>query len=408
MAIALEQSAVTQTSDNTTSYESDPITIGSGSDRLLVAVLHGYKDAGADPGTINSVTFGAAGRAAGTGTALTVQVSMDGTQRCWTAIATLVAPPSGAGTVQIEYAIGQRANGIGLAEFSGVDQTAPVASVDSMISAPPGALSFTTANDGAMIVSGLGGDSGNSGPFSVSPGTELYDEPTGGTGFNDTSLAAAITPVATAGAQDITWTWTKGQAIAAAIELVPAATAGGGVALDGTLSVTSAISGALSQQVGLAGTLSASSSLTGALDVLGQMLLSGTIQAQSSAEGTLSQIMQVSGQVNASSDLSGLLGLLQPLAGSIAGQSATVGTLTQVMGLAGSIDSTTAAVAALWLDLSLSGDIEAASTLEGALSGAVTVNHQYLVVDAIRLRAALSGTPTLQAALDGALSIKPN
>ncbi len=193
------------------------ITIGSGSDKLAVVAIHGYKNSAGDTQTITSVTLG--------GVAMTQQVFQTNTNsKNFFAIYTLVNPTAGSKDVQVITGASNRAMAVTVAEYTGADQTNPITSSDFDIftgsSASATTLNLTTSNANTIMFAASSVDTGTYTHTVTGDTTERVDGVTGGTGSSDCSYCTSTGVIAAAGAASATHTWgTNDQWAAAAIEI---------------------------------------------------------------------------------------------------------------------------------------------------------------------------------------------
>ena len=112
------------TTNNAASYESNAITIGSGANRLLVAAIAIATGPNGVTLAAPRATFGTAGRALGTGTAMVLRGPYNTSgRRTQVIFAILPAPATGTGTVQFDSGTSMVACLFQLYEFTGANQT---------------------------------------------------------------------------------------------------------------------------------------------------------------------------------------------------------------------------------------------------------------------------------------------
>lgn len=200
-------------------YEANSITIGSGSNRVLVFAWCAGTSANAADLTGTEATFGTAARSWLTGTTMTMFGPFNvGGRRTQVGFAVLVNPPSGAGTVQIEWkqtggtllATALGAVGCWSFEFTGADQT-----VGNYAAFGAGATSATSETTSGTVAAGamisalniLGAD--YTGEISASVGTlEGTVASEGVSGFGDGSYAFSSETGVSAGTDGGGFSWT--------------------------------------------------------------------------------------------------------------------------------------------------------------------------------------------------------
>ncbi|MGV6849925.1 MAG: hypothetical protein ACWA5A_16255 [Marinibacterium sp.] len=192
--------------------ESGTITIGSGTNRMLVAMVPLYADTNSQVIT-PTATFGGAGRAEGTGTAMTeIVLGVPQTRRVRFHVFALPAPAAGAGTVQVSPGGQRRGLGVKIYELTDVDQS-PVNAVAAYARTIPGTsvdVGVTTTQPNAVTLNGLIIQSGDYTAELAVTGGQIQDEAvaSGTSGFSDFTAAWGTRTVAVPGADTAGWTWT--------------------------------------------------------------------------------------------------------------------------------------------------------------------------------------------------------
>lgn len=218
---SVKQSAVViNSSSSLTDYTGSSFTVGSGTNRVLVAVIHGYMNtAGTLPAA--TVTFG--------GVAMTERLApVHSGNREYGAIYTLTNPTAGAGTLNIVTDLSNRAMAVTLYEVENVDQTTPAVWTGSdtdPLSRTAASFARTTAANNALLISGLTLDSGAlSAEIGITGGATIATQSeTGILASSDVSFASAYELVATAGADGHGYSWTTADVCTlVAIELAAA------------------------------------------------------------------------------------------------------------------------------------------------------------------------------------------
>jgi len=206
--IRVERSAVTVSSSGGPAYAGSEFVVGDADDRVLVALVHGYSAAaGAVPDDV-SISF----RGAAMTPALAPATDADLDHREWVAAYVLAAPPSGPGTLALDWSSSTRACAVTLVEVSGVDQAAPVVASGIVESGIDAALAFTrpAAAEGSLLLSALAINSGGRGAdIGVTGGaTELRKGETGSRATSDVSFATASQTVTAGGPKGHGYAWT--------------------------------------------------------------------------------------------------------------------------------------------------------------------------------------------------------
>lgn len=222
MAISLVNSTngVNSTTNQTTYTTSNYTPASNGN--VLAVCIHGLKDAAPDALSFSAVTWGGVDVSANQEV-----IVIDST--AWAAIYVITSPGTTAQTFSYTVTNTQRSGVIDITEWSGVDTTNPVTSTDTDITAGtgPSVLSFTTSDNGAVVIGNSTIRGGARAPFTPESGTtEITDGQTsGGTDFNDITWSSYYAVDAVAGAITIGTTWAVSTAVAAhvGVELKPAA-----------------------------------------------------------------------------------------------------------------------------------------------------------------------------------------
>ena len=228
-APAIEQQVAAYSSSATivagAALETSAITIGTGANRMLVAAVATGTPGANDDLTNCTATFGASGRAQGTGAAMTLLPAGSGNRRTHVLFFALSAPASGTGTVQITANNDNITCGrVQLYELSGADQTiGNVLQAGSvLIDQTAHSAQITTASSNMLLLSALG--------LEPQGGTDLSTElSTSGAhtedarGFTGSPLASSDICFAFAhdvrvapGADTAGWTWTTAADVAIA------------------------------------------------------------------------------------------------------------------------------------------------------------------------------------------------
>ncbi|MEM1340718.1 MAG: fibronectin type III domain-containing protein [Pseudomonadota bacterium] len=220
-APVIEQQLAAYNSSNTinagSALETSPLTIGTSTNRMLIAAVTAGTPGANDDLTNCTATFGAAGRTQGTGTSMTLLPAGSGNRRTHTLFFALPAPASGAGTVQITAGNDNMTCGaVRLYEVSGVDQTVGniLEAGSVMIDQTAQSAQLTTPSDSMLTLAALGLEPQGGvdlSPELVTSGGHTEDA----SGFTGTPLATsdicfafASGVIATAGADTAGWAWT--------------------------------------------------------------------------------------------------------------------------------------------------------------------------------------------------------
>lgn len=215
MALTLVQSvSVRNSSATVSSFTGSSVTVGSGTNRVLLILIQGYLDSGS--GTIGASAVTHNGQSA------TKAITSPQNSRNWSEIWYIIAPTSGAGTTSVTYTNSQRATNVEVQEWTGADQTAPIPTTASgSTTNTTVSVALTTANNGSAIVANLSVESDET-PVTVSAGGGTLDRSaaTGTAEFNDVTAGVAHEIVATAGADGFDFSWsTTERATWSAVEL---------------------------------------------------------------------------------------------------------------------------------------------------------------------------------------------
>ena len=206
------------------------ITIGTGANRAMIVALTFMVISDTADSTGISFTFGAPGRALGTGTVMTVlgQIHGAGPKRARTIIAALLNPPSGAGTVQVMApgAVPQSAVAWAI-EVANAKQSL----ANWIIGAGAGGTANVTARSSAITSAAANSlhvgaatvYSGNwASEFAASNAATLAAaEGTGSSSFSDHSAALLTKAVPAVGADTIGVTWATAQIASILDVMVP-------------------------------------------------------------------------------------------------------------------------------------------------------------------------------------------
>lgn len=204
--------------------ESNALTVGSGPNRVILAMIQFGMTANTDVATGTTVTWGASGRTQGTGTAMDIIASegLDGTKRRTRIIwAILINPPSGAGTVQVQYKDGSAAavnttcSVLTVSEWNDANQTLANYTAGGLTNGNSGTnvtsrtTSLTTLLANTTLLTAvcvLSGDFTND--LAVSGGSTLtLTDRTGTTNTSDITVGLSTEVVAAAQADGNGWTW---------------------------------------------------------------------------------------------------------------------------------------------------------------------------------------------------------
>jgi len=183
-------------------------------------------------------------------------------------------------------------------------------------------------------------------------------------------------------------------------------TAGSGADLEGSVSATSTVSGALSVGKPLAGEVSASSAASGALSV--SKPLAGAIAAASTVAGALSVGKFLSGTVAAESSAAATISVEKPLAGNVTATSSACGELSGSASLSGSVSASSAASGSLSVGKPLSGLVSAVSTASGTLAGSADLSGSIIATSSasgsLSVGKPLSGSVHAESSTSGELT----
>ena len=199
------QSSASLSSYTTGTNGGSNYTVGSGSNRAIFIIVHGYLDSSANAAGCASVTHN--GQSAVTIGALPKVV------RTWLEIWHIENPTAGAGGTTVATNALQRALQVTVVEANDVDQTNPVHATFASYTAAGGLtkqFALTTHAANALLIAGVAIQAG-AGAFSASDGGTLAQSgQTGSLGTNDVSGGVAYEAIATAQAETLSITWTNG------------------------------------------------------------------------------------------------------------------------------------------------------------------------------------------------------
>ena len=214
--ITVEQIAEVVNSTGNSPYTGSSFTIGSAANRVLVAVVHGYRSTNGGPITVTDINFG--------GVAMTAAVAPNASsgRRQYGAVYYLINPASGAGTFSMTITEAHRGMAVTLYELSGVDQSTPFVAATTELTVglqTSKSLTQTVAQDGNILISGVQIDAGALGAeitysANITAGTVGQ---TGTSGTSDVSYGDGyeiVSPVATSTHQ---WNWVTGDVASAQV-----------------------------------------------------------------------------------------------------------------------------------------------------------------------------------------------
>lgn len=213
---------------STTNWESSSITIGSGTNRVLVAVVAFETNTASNDLSSTAVTFGTASRSFGTGTSMPIKLQTASGARPRILFAVLAAPSTGAGTVQVTFG---PANAYGLIcrlfELVDADQTHTnylnngTSSNTSSVTTLAPSIGSVTAN--SVLLSALSIQGGDySGEIGISAGT-LNVAFSGTNAFSDCSTGHGSETGSGSGTIARTFSWTTSRPASAGMIAIPSA-----------------------------------------------------------------------------------------------------------------------------------------------------------------------------------------
>lgn len=224
LATFVQRSAVFAATSTSNVRESNPLTVGSGPNRIILACIMFGMIANGDVATGTTVTWGASGRVQGTGTAMDIVASegLAGANRRTRIIwAILINPPPGAGTVQVQYkdgtnaAINTTCSVLTVEEWTDANQTLANYTAGGLTNGNTGTnvtsrtTSVTTLLANTTLLTAvcvLSGDFTND--LAVSGGSTLaLIDRTGTTATSDVTVGLSTEVVAAAQADGNGWTW---------------------------------------------------------------------------------------------------------------------------------------------------------------------------------------------------------
>lgn len=233
VTVAQHVNASNRTDQITGTFEAATgLTIGSASNRIVVAQCNLMAVGATQSLASISATWGTPARTLGTGTpmALITSLNLSGatSSRPRTALFALEAPATGAGTVQITF--GPNDSGatiVDLFELTGADQNLANAvfatSAASGSSFTSRAVSLTGVTANSALIGGWALQSGDySAEFSVDSGT-LMTGATGASSFSDVSAASLYEETASSGSISRTVSWSTSTLVAACVAAFPPA-----------------------------------------------------------------------------------------------------------------------------------------------------------------------------------------
>lgn len=199
------QSSASLSSYTTGTNGGSNYSVGSGSNRAIFIIVHGYLDASANAAGCSSVTHN--GQSAVVISALPKYV------RTWLEIWHIENPTAGAGGTTVVTNALQRALQVTVVEANDVDQTNPVHATFASYASSTGVtkqFALTTHAANALLIAGVAIQAG-AGTFSAGDGGTLAQSgQTGSLGANDVSGGVAYEAIATAQAETLSITWTNG------------------------------------------------------------------------------------------------------------------------------------------------------------------------------------------------------
>ena len=214
--ITVEQVAEVVNSSLGSPYTGSSFTVGSAANRVLVAVVHGYRATNGGPITVTDINFG--------GVAMTAAVAPNASsgRRQYGAVYYLINPASGAGTFSMTITEAHRGMSVTLYELSGVDQSVPfvAATTDLVLASQTSkSLTQTVAQDGNILISGVQVDAGNIGgeithSANITAGTVGQ---TGTSGTSDVSYGNGYEIVSPVAASTHQWNWTTADVCSAQV-----------------------------------------------------------------------------------------------------------------------------------------------------------------------------------------------